>query len=218
MAFTIVEWLDRVLFQVGMEQSEAEKGLYADELAILAGDALVDVGRQVCGDYEYGRPGIPPLAHLFEFAWRFPLTAGGYTGILDTDTKTDTSDVATTRNMLSGTIRSVYHLTGASGETTRTKATKLRSQEDLDKPQMPGLIYWALREGRIETLDTLSRNRYTGNTLTGRLEVHACFIPTLTDFPAREELQALLVQVMLRYARAKRDDRLAAALMKEKVA
>ena len=215
MAFVLTDWLDRVLFQVGMEQSEAEKGLYADELAVLAGDALVDIGRTVCGDYELGRRGVPSLAHLFEFAWRFPIQTGGYVDILDTATKTDTGGAATTRNMLGGTVRSVYHIS-TDDPPVRTKATRLRSPEDLDRPQLPGLIYWVPRESRIETIDLDGNNRYDSNNLTGFLEVHACFIPTLTDFPAREELQVLLVETMLRYARAKRDERLAAALMKEK--
>lgn len=214
--FDTAEFLDRVYFQVGVEQTEAEKGVYRDELAIIAEDAMVELATSICGNYEQGRAGDPSLRTLFETIWRFPIVATGYASILDDATKYDEAGAATTRNLMLGTIRAVYHV---GTDAVRTKATKLRSSDDLDKPQrILGLVYWHERDSRIETIDKVGRNRFNGNNLDGYLEVHGCFIPTITDFPNRQQLQKPLVDVMLRFARAKRDDRLAAALEKERAA
>jgi hypothetical protein len=73
-------------------------------------------------------------------------------------------------------------------------------------------VYYIPDAGTRVKIDTNGLTRYTGNALAGKFELHCTFIPTVANFPDHEELQPRLVKHMMKYALAKRDDRLAAAI------
>lgn len=217
--FDLQELLDRVWVTVGVDQDEDSKGLYRDELAIIAEDAMIALAMRMCGNYELGRPGNPEHRFLFEDAWLFPIVSPGHVLYLDDSTKTTPSGGAQTRNILPGTIHQVYYRN--SDLTVRTRCTRARNSDELERPTLKGLIYYGTRDGKIELVDTLGNGVYSStacNLIGGYLEVHACFVPKITDFPNRATLQTALIEEMVTIARAKMDARLAAALEKEKAA
>jgi hypothetical protein len=210
MPFNLQEWLDRVTVAVGREMTEEEIGVIVEQLSVIAGEAIQDLVKEIAGDPSQGIPGVPSLHHCFETIVRLPIVGGlGVALLLDSSTKYDASDAPITLNILTNSIRTVYYIPDAG---TRVKCYRLRTADDLDRPQPAGFVWWYPRDTAIESIDTNGLTRYTGNALAGKFELHCTFIPTVANFPDHEELQPRLVKHMMKYALAKRDDRLAAAI------
>lgn len=210
--FTLAEAVEQAWLAIGGEQSEAQKGLYRDEMARLEDFWMRRVGHKVAVN--------PEMRRLLQTEFTVPVLATlGACSLEDNAAGKSPADpwIIFTEGrdgMPECCIERVYVQLGTGEFVT---AHKLAHPDDLFREGWYGRLWWAIRNRVLETINTDGTTRYTsgGSTLDGNFFITTSYIPSVATFPTISQLQQFAIEEMVAIAREKRDDRFAQAVAKQ---